>query len=355
VVWPDGTNLHVEIPEYRLIDMHLLTAKARDGRLEGILGNADGDDGANDFKTRDGKALGAPPKFDILYNEFAESWRITPDESLFDYEDGESTETFTNREYPSYEFTFDDLEPAARADAEQRCRDAGVVEDQALEQCTFDIATTDDDVFIASALIEQTPPELREDAPSAGEPEGVHIDAPASGLAAHQIEVSIRGHEKSFWFGFAPEGSGPEGRTGTYSDLYLSGDEETVTLAIPTIPGTYELRYRESSGAFTTVAGQPFEVMTPQVEIQAPATAQAGGSLDFRVSGDLGEHMTVTIVPAGSPDAQRSTLFYYVGQGEREASSTFNGLPEEAGEYELRCVSDYEAPAIYARHPLIIE
>jgi len=356
VVWPGGTNLHVEIPEYRLIDMHLLTAEARDGRLEGILGNADGDDGANDFRTRDGKALPSPPEFDVLYDEFAESWRITPEESLFHYEDGESTETFTNREYPSYEFAFDDLEPGARAAAEQRCRDGGVVEEQALEQCIFDVATTGDDVFIASALSEQTPPELRGESAPEVEKEGVQIDAPASGLAAYSIEVGIRGHEKSYWFGFAPEGSGPEGRAANpYSDVFLSGDEETVKLAIPTIPGQYELRYRESSGELATVASQPFEVTQPQVQIEAPAKAQAGGSLDFRITGDLGEHMTVTIVPAGSPDAQKSTLFYYVVQGERAASLVFNGLPEEAGEYEIRCVSDWQAGVIYARHALTIE
>lgn len=355
VVWPDGTNLHVEIfPEW-LTDMNILLAKARDGRVEGIGGDADGDDGANDFKTRDGKALESPPEFDVLYGEFAESWRITQQESLFYYEDGETTETFTDRAYPARAVRIDDLDADARADAERRCRDGGVVEPEALENCIFDVASTGDDIFITSAFGGQTPPELRDPDASEDAPEGVQIDAPASGLAAHSIEVGIRGHEKSFWFGFAPAGSGPDGRAGTYSDVYLSGDEETLMLAIPPIPGTYELRYRESSGALTTVASQPFEVMTPQVEIEAPATAEAGGSLDFRVSGDLGEHMTVTIVPAGSPDAQKSTLFYYVVQGEREASSTFNGLPETPGDYEIRCVSDWEAGVIYARQAVTIE
>ncbi len=211
-------------------------AKPRDGRLEGILGNADGDDGENDFRTRDGKELSAPLAFDTLYNEFAESWRVTPEESLFHYDEGESTETFTNRAFPTREVTIDDLDPDVRADAEKRCREGGVVEPEALKQCIFDVGFTGDDVFITSALGVQTPPKLREDLASEEETVSFLIEAPAQGFAAHNIGIGIRGHEKDYWFGFAPVDSSNQGKAANpYSDLFLTGSEETVKLVIPTV------------------------------------------------------------------------------------------------------------------------
>jgi hypothetical protein len=62
---------------------------------------------------------------------FAESWRISAKESLFDYKAGESTATFTLREHPSRHVTVNDLDPAVRAGAEHTCRAAGVTEPEA--------------------------------------------------------------------------------------------------------------------------------------------------------------------------------------------------------------------------------
>ena len=48
---------------------------------------------------RDGTVLGTNLAFETLYPKYADRWRITQKESLFDYEPGETTETFTDRNF----------------------------------------------------------------------------------------------------------------------------------------------------------------------------------------------------------------------------------------------------------------
>lgn len=102
--------------------------------VDGLLGNADGER-ANDMALRDGPVLAQPLTRDMLYGEFADSWRISEEESLFIYDEGESTETFTDVEFPS-DATLSDLDPAARAQAEAIALAAG------LEPGTFVFETT---------------------------------------------------------------------------------------------------------------------------------------------------------------------------------------------------------------------
>lgn len=360
VVWPDGTNLHVQNTVPTHLDVWLLPAEPRDGRLVGILG--DGDEDGNTFRTRGGRMLDSPPDFDSLYKEFADSWRIRQEESLFDYEPGATTATFTNREMPLRETTIDDIAPEARARAERVCREAGVAYPDALKQCIFDVGLTGDERLIASALALQPSPELAADLAELGvgpklpePPEGVLIDAPETGIAAHDIEVGISGHSKGSWLGFVPASSGDSANSAgnPYSAVALTGEEQTVTLVVPTTPGEYELHYREAGGQRRVIERQAFQSTAPQVRIEAPSGAQAGGSLGVRVIGDVGERMTVTVVPAGSPDKELSSSFFYTTQGS-EMSGSIRRLPNEPGDYEIRCRSDWGAAQVYARRPLTI-
>jgi hypothetical protein len=353
LVWPDDTNLHVDVG-INHIDFFVLPAESRDGRLVGVLGDADGERG-NDFRTRDGRQLEAPPEFETLYADFAESWRVRPEESLFDYGPGQSTETYTLRDVPREEVTIDDLDPAARTRAEERCREAGVIEPVALEQCVFDVGLTGDEVFIRSALAIQTTPDFLASA-SAGEAaaggEDVEIDAPEGGIAAHHIEIGIRGHEEGAVVGFHAAGSDEMGAPDTpYSFWGLTGEEETVTLTVPVIPGDYELSYREP-GRGRFLARRPFRVVAPEVSIQAPSTAAPGDSVVVVLAGDVGERMTVTVVPVGSPDEHFAPPFLYTDQG-TEARLVLRNLPETPGDYEIRVKSNWGG-VIYARRELTV-
>lgn len=158
IVWPDGANLHVE--DHRsYLGAFFLSPEARDGHLAGLFGDGDGD-GTNDFRTRDGRILDSPPDFETRYGTFAESWRIHPEESLFDYEPGESTESFTDRSVPAGPAELEDLDPMARTQAEVVCRDAGVTEPDAFEECVLDVGFSGDETFIEAALAQQTPAAL---------------------------------------------------------------------------------------------------------------------------------------------------------------------------------------------------
>jgi hypothetical protein len=70
------------------------------GSVSGLLGDGDGDP-SNDLATSDGTVLEQPISSSTLYGTYADSWRITQQESLFTYEQGESTGTFTDLEFPS--------------------------------------------------------------------------------------------------------------------------------------------------------------------------------------------------------------------------------------------------------------
>ncbi|HZD24164.1 MAG TPA: VWD domain-containing protein [Acidimicrobiia bacterium] len=121
------------------------------GQIRGLLGDADGDH-TNDFALRDGTQLGNPISTTTLYGPYADSWRISQAESLFDYETGKSTETFTDFSFPSGVLTVGDLDPDARALAETICRAAGVSDPIILESCIVDVAITGDSAFTEGAI-----------------------------------------------------------------------------------------------------------------------------------------------------------------------------------------------------------
>lgn len=158
VIWPDGSNLHVDAYR-RHLNAFFLAAGGRDGRLVGLFGDGDGD-GSNDFRIRDGEILPSPPEFDTLYRAFAESWRVRPGESLLDYAAGESTETFTDRSVPEAPATLDGLSAADRARAEAACRDTGVTDPDLFEDCVIDVGYSGDQAYAASALDQQAPSEF---------------------------------------------------------------------------------------------------------------------------------------------------------------------------------------------------
>lgn len=156
VRWPDGSRASVFLlAGYGWsVAIDAIAASAR-GKLVGLLGNANGDPD-DDIRTRTGNVLPievaeqgsslnewADPGRSLsraeLYDEFGESWRLTQQESLFDYRKGESTKTFTDRTLPAGSPTAD---AAARAQAREACLAAGVVDDRALEDCIFDVIAT---------------------------------------------------------------------------------------------------------------------------------------------------------------------------------------------------------------------
>jgi len=158
VDWPDGSRAWVQVLE-RSLDVFFAASDSLRGRTSGLLGNHDGASD-NDFQLRDGTALGAPDHA-ALHGRFADSWRVGPGESLFDYGPGETTETFTDRTMPAAPATLESLDAAARLAAAKTCADAGITDPVALAECTLDIALAGDLAFIRSAQAVQTLPDPR--------------------------------------------------------------------------------------------------------------------------------------------------------------------------------------------------
>jgi len=140
VRWSDGSQL--KISEWTTSNSYLnlfprLSAQ-RFARVRGLLGNANGVIG-DDLNLRDG----TPSMPSELYTTFADSWRISQAESLFDYELGEDTSTY-NGVPADPDFTVADLDPVEAAAAEADCIAAGIVDDPGLSECIIDVVVFGD-------------------------------------------------------------------------------------------------------------------------------------------------------------------------------------------------------------------
>lgn len=76
-----------------------------------------------------------------LHKQFGDSWRISQQESLFDYAPGKNTESYTNRAFPNGFQVLRMLLPAQVQAAEAACQKAGVPAER-LEGCLFDVGVT---------------------------------------------------------------------------------------------------------------------------------------------------------------------------------------------------------------------
>ncbi|MCI5192640.1 MAG: PKD domain-containing protein [Candidatus Electrothrix sp. AU1_5] len=165
ITWPDKKVL-VDIYDSSwglIIDVYI--DESYTGKVTGLLGDSDGSP-ENDIKTREGSNLGTTLDFETLYPGYADSWRISQNESLFDYMTGETTETFTNRDFPYTLSQPDNLPEEMRINAEQVCRNAGITNPVVLENCILDVILTGENGFAEASqhlddmqiTVEVTPP-----------------------------------------------------------------------------------------------------------------------------------------------------------------------------------------------------
>lgn len=135
--WGDSSSLTISLSAFlgsEYLNLYPELAASRAAHVQGLLGNANGILG-DDYNLRDGTPA-APAD---LYTTYADSWRISQVESLFDYEPGEDTSTY-NDVPPDPELTLDDIDPVDRAAAEATCIAAGIDEDPLFSECALDVA-----------------------------------------------------------------------------------------------------------------------------------------------------------------------------------------------------------------------
>ncbi|QSQ15713.1 SBBP repeat-containing protein [Myxococcus landrumensis] len=139
------------------LDATFALPSLRRGTVRGLLGNFNGNI-EDDVAPRNGLPFASPLTFANLYTgaqNLASSWRITAQESLFHYGPGESTEYFTDRNFPAEPVFAGGLPAAQRDSARTTCSLAGIQGEPFLENCILDVALTQNSVFAtASARLE---------------------------------------------------------------------------------------------------------------------------------------------------------------------------------------------------------
>ena len=135
VLWPDLSDVHLFVsPVYGIT---ITTAWPAGSAALGLLGDENADP-ADDLTTRTGSLT-------LDSQIFAESWRIEPTESLFDYAATGGNESYTLLWFPQTSAT---LIPSVQTEARQSCSAAGITDESALDACVFDVAVTGDPGFV---------------------------------------------------------------------------------------------------------------------------------------------------------------------------------------------------------------
>jgi hypothetical protein len=157
VTWPTGETVSVDMSRtggMSFMNVAVQVYPCASNRYSGLMGNANGDRN-DDFNTGRGNSMSGvfasngsmsqemeKERLAFLSKDFANSYRITPQTSLFDYGFGESTMTFTDYSYPRVHRTIHDIPMARRTTARNTCEASGLRGDD-LNACIYDQAFLD--------------------------------------------------------------------------------------------------------------------------------------------------------------------------------------------------------------------
>jgi hypothetical protein len=135
------------------ININVNPADDRAGSLQGLLGNGDGVS-TNDFALRDGTGLSPNPSVQTIHTTYANSWRITQQESLFGTQTLFRTRTFADQSFPANYVSLETLarqNPQGVANAFAKAREFGIAEGAFLNGAVFDFVVTGDELFFLGA------------------------------------------------------------------------------------------------------------------------------------------------------------------------------------------------------------
>ncbi|TAG18659.1 MAG: hypothetical protein EAZ39_11065, partial [Oscillatoriales cyanobacterium] len=155
IVYPTGDQLVASVGSRVNVDVFL--KDEREGKVKGLLGNFNKNP-KDDLAKRDGTVIPEPVSPSQLYGEYADSWRVNQAESLFDYNPGENTNTFTLKNYPRQKVKISDLIPADVAKAEQLIGDR-IKNPTTREAAIIDLVLTNFDPDILEEAINAPDPD----------------------------------------------------------------------------------------------------------------------------------------------------------------------------------------------------
>ena len=155
IEWPSGFLTSVKFGSSYL-DVGVSKPPTLQATYQGLAGDFNGL-AEDDLLTRSGTPIVPPVTLNELYRIFGDSWRISDSESLFDYETGTSTQTFTLPDFPARSFTTQNLDPEDYEAAKQTCLAAGITDPFLLEDCILDVGATGETDFVDSAIDTKIP------------------------------------------------------------------------------------------------------------------------------------------------------------------------------------------------------
>jgi hypothetical protein len=132
------------------LDFFITPSTSRQAKVRGLLGNYDGDK-TNEKMLRDGRTK-VDENLIKTYGTYTDNWRIRQENSLFVYDSGKTTYSYTDRTFPKNKVEFT---PENLAWATKICKDAGIKEVDILEICTCDVAATKQ-IAQAARVVENT-------------------------------------------------------------------------------------------------------------------------------------------------------------------------------------------------------
>ncbi len=137
------------------ISFTLALADNRKGNVVGLLGDYNNNLN-NEFALRDGTVIGSAISQQDLYGRYSNSWRITQATSLLNYAAGQTTDTFTNLNFPLGAVGLNNVAPQALATATQTAQAAGITDPTLLQNAIYDLAVTNNDTaFLQGYTVQQ--------------------------------------------------------------------------------------------------------------------------------------------------------------------------------------------------------
>jgi hypothetical protein len=147
VFWPAVSGPR---PVMRIAGKSVALRMPKGWSTRGLMGN-NNDDPSDDIALANGTRLTTPVPAPVIHGSYADSWRVSADQSLFTYEDGTSTASFTDRNFPANVVTLADFSEAEIANASVTCDAAGVVPGPQFEDCIYDLVLTGDARYAEAA------------------------------------------------------------------------------------------------------------------------------------------------------------------------------------------------------------
>jgi RHS repeat-associated protein len=309
-----------------MLNVRAILGDGSAGLVSGLLGNANGNM-SDDMALADGTQLGTTIGSHVLYGAFADSWRITQEESLFVYGEGESTETYTNRNFPHEVITYETLDPGLRAAAEAIVRAAGVPEGTlAFRNAVLDLALSGDPSFAGAAanvpqpdeeptpVVVQLAPTALADSATVDEDGDVEIDVLANDADPEDDALTLVS-------AFDPQG-------GFWSIV----DNKLVFSPRPDFNGSTTLTYAVDDGHGNTATGTVTVTVNPVND--APLFT---GPTSFVIAENISD---VTLASVDDPDGD-DLVFSIVGG----ADASLFTIDEATGQLRFATRPDYENPA----------